>query len=172
MSKSITTERCFSCGSEVPETDGPTHDYMLSSPGCWQVYGEVLAREYQDTAYAANHRLTVDAYAVQHPGKPTPASIRSVNLHLTSLCLVQEYDVLQHRATRALQEIAARAPDFEWLKPPEDLGEVTVEDVYAADDPVSHLNAVERWGRSSWESWSPHHDAIRHHVGHLVSYID
>ena len=62
---------CFSCGAQVPDVEGPTHRYMLSSPGCWAVFGEVLAREYSNALYMKNHRLTVDAYAVQHPGKPS-----------------------------------------------------------------------------------------------------
>lgn len=63
---------------------------MLCSPGWWAVFGEVLAREYEDPACMANHRLTVDAYAVQHPGEPTPAAARSVLLHLVSLCAIRE----------------------------------------------------------------------------------
>lgn len=79
---------CFSCGALVPQTAGPTHRYMESSPGCWSVYGEVLVREYTDALYASLHRLTVDAYAVQHPGRPSPQSIQSVAVHLISLCLI------------------------------------------------------------------------------------
>ena len=70
---------------------------MESSPSCWAAYGEVLAREYNDPAFMAAHRLTVDAYAVQHPGRPSPQSIQSVALHLISLCLVLEQE-LYHRA--------------------------------------------------------------------------
>src|SRR5678816_4348633 len=58
--------RCIGCGGLVPQMDGPTHRYMDSSPGCWHVYGEVLAREYGDQAFRVAHRLTVDSYAVQH----------------------------------------------------------------------------------------------------------
>ncbi|MCP5049599.1 MAG: hypothetical protein GY940_20685 [bacterium] len=54
---------CFSCGAPVPEIEGPVHRYMDSSPGCWKIFGEVLAREYSNAAYARYHRLTVDAYA-------------------------------------------------------------------------------------------------------------
>ncbi len=70
MTQQPEREPCFSCGALVPATDGTTHDHMLSSPGCWAIYGEVLAREYERPAYMADHRLTVDAYAVQHPGEP------------------------------------------------------------------------------------------------------
>ena len=34
------------------------------------------------------HRLSVDTYAVQHPGVPERRSIQSVAVHLMCLCLV------------------------------------------------------------------------------------
>ena len=73
---------CIGCGALVPQQDGPTHRYMESSPGCWAIYCEVLAQEYSDIAFATAHRLTVDAYAVQHPGTPSPQSIQSIGVHL------------------------------------------------------------------------------------------
>jgi hypothetical protein len=87
-----------------PESDGPVHRYMESSPGCWAAFGEVLAREYSDFNYARMHRLTVDSYAVQHPGQPSPQSIQSVALHLISLSLVLQHAVPMHEATAVLQE--------------------------------------------------------------------
>lgn len=81
-----TTEtKCFSCGALVKDIDGPVHRYMDSSPGCWATFGEVLAREYSAVNYGLNHRLTVDAYALQHPGKHSPQSIQSIAVHLVSL---------------------------------------------------------------------------------------
>ncbi len=80
---------CVGCGALFEDREGPTHRYMESSPGCWALYGEVVAREYLDfLAYGALHRLTVDTYAAQHPGLLSPQSIQSVALHLMSLSLV------------------------------------------------------------------------------------
>jgi hypothetical protein len=42
------------------------------------VYGEMLAREYGDPAYFRVHQLTVDTYAVQHPGPRERRAIQSV----------------------------------------------------------------------------------------------
>lgn len=163
------TEPCFACGAVVPvKEDGPTHDYMLSSPGCWAVYGEVLAREYGNAAYMANHRLTVDAYAVQHPGEPTPAARRSVLIHLVALCAVFEHGLGQRDATRLLQALGERQIDPGWLEPPEERGGVTVADVHAAGDPKAHLDAVERWARSAWRAWSPHHGPARRWVERML----
>lgn len=157
-------EPCFSCGALAPRSDGPTHRYMLSSPGCWKVYGEVLAREYGDLRYMANHRLTVDAYAVQHPGEPTRPAVRSVCLHLSSLCAVLERGLSPPEATALLQRLAERDDPLR-LEPPESLGAVTVADVHATDGLDAHLAAVERWARAAWDAWEVHHDSVRSWLG-------
>ncbi len=152
---------CPSCGAIVPDIDGPTHRYMESSPGCWSVYGEVLAREYSDVVFARKHRLTVDAYAVQHPGHPTAQSIQSVCIHLVSLHLVLDRGIEQAVATNALQRMAGNKEVFEWLEPPTSLGPVTVNDVRAATSPDEHAQAVTRWAQSVWQAWSEHHPSVR-----------
>lgn len=169
MSDRPGTEPCFSCGAVVPETDGPTHEYMLSSPGCWAVYGEVLAREYRDPAYMARHQLTVDAYAVQHPGEPTSSSARrSVHVHLASLCAQLELGLGGADATRLLQRLGAEASEPKWLEPPGDLGDVTVADVHRTRDVQAHLDAVERWARSAWEAWSLRHELVRRRLERVL----
>ena len=78
---------CFSCGGCFERHEGPTHKYMLSSPGCWKAYGELLAREYGNPLlFGAVHRLTVDAYALQHPGNPSDRrATQSVWIHYVAL---------------------------------------------------------------------------------------
>ena len=125
----VATTRCIGCGGLIPSMEGPTHRYMESSPGCWHFFGEVLAREYSDPSFAAVHRLTVDSYAVQHPGQPSPQSIQSVCVHLMSLCLVLERGGEAGYATRAIQEAVRREDRYVWLTPPPSLGSVTVADV-------------------------------------------
>jgi len=134
---------------------------MASTPGCWAAYGEVLAREYSDVSYARNHRLTVDAYAVQHPGEPSPQSIQSVAAHLVCLHLVLERDVSQQQATRLLKRLVRNKPALSWLAPPATRGSVTVRDVLDATDAKTHLQAVEAWARSALLAWQPWHAHIR-----------
>src|SRR5512145_2280867 len=81
---------CIGCGARVAEGSGSAHPYIGASPGCWALYGEVLAREYTDPRYGTAHQLTVDAYAAQHPGTPSPQSIQSVTIHLVGLYIVFE----------------------------------------------------------------------------------
>ena len=157
----MTTIRCIGCGGLVPRMEGPTHRYLESSPGCWHVYGEVLSREYSDPAFAAPHRLTVDSYAVQHPGRPSPQSIQSVCVHLMSLCLVLEHGVDVGYATRAMQAAVRKKHRFLWLTPPPSLGSVTVVDVATASTPAQHNQKVRIWAESAWSAWAEHHTIVR-----------
>jgi len=134
---------------------------MESSPACWAAFGEVLAREYSDSAYFQVHRLSVDAYAVQHPGKPSPQTIQSVAVHLVRLCLLLERSLPMERANDAMLKASEQEKKFVWLTPPASLGAVTVADVRDAQDVEAHMTAVRRWAQSAWEAWSPHHATIR-----------
>ena len=153
---------CPGCGALVPAGDGPVHAYYGAAAGCWALYGEVLAREYGDFRYARVHRLTVDAYAVQHPGTPEPRTIQSVAVHLVGLYLSLECAVPGGPAAAVLQAAADRSASFHWLEPPPSLGAVTVRDVHAAGaDPDGHQQAVRRWAESAWAAWSAHHAQVR-----------
>lgn len=157
----MTLVPCVGCGAMFAPFDGPVHRYMESSPGCWAAFGEVLTREYSDFAYARAHRLTVDSYAVQHPGQSSPQSIQSVALHLISLCLVLEHEVSMQRATEALQKGAKYKSSFVWLDPPIMRGAITVADVQAARNSEKHVQSVWLWARSTWAAWSHHHERIQ-----------
>lgn len=133
--------------------DGPTHSYMLSSPGCWEAYGALLAHEYADPAlFAACHRLTVDAYALQHPGNPgDPRATRSVWLHFASLHAIFEHGYALDRATKLLQRLAGR--DFDPLPRPAPEWNVTLASLAGgeADHPVE----VRRWALAAHAGWHP-----------------
>lgn len=127
--------RCCGCGADYPDISGPTHAYMLSSPGCWEAYGRVLAREYENPEYSRLHRLTVDAYAVQHPGVDGPQARNSVGIHLSRLCLMFDRGWRIERANDAMLAISAKKQHYPWLTPPGDRGTVTVRHVLAAENP-------------------------------------
>lgn len=156
---------CIGCGATFPDGDGPVHRYMESSPGCWAAYGEILAREYSDPRYLSVHRLTVDSYAVQHPGRSSAQSIQSVALHLISLSLVLDHGVSPESATEALRRCSRSKDSFVWLDPPIHRGGITVADVRSADLPDTHIARVWDWARGAWAAWSPYHDTIGAWVG-------
>lgn len=153
---------CPGCGALVPATDGPTHAYFGEAPGCWALFGEVLAREYGDARFGSAQHLTVDAYAAQHPGRPERRTIQSVAVHLIGLHLALEQSARPEGLARARQVAAARSDQFCWLEPPAGRGAVTVRDVHAAgDDPEAHGRMVREWAGAVWQAWAPHHARIR-----------
>ena len=152
---------CMWCKGVWPELQGPTHRYMQSTPGCWAAYGRVLAREYQDQRFFEVHRLTVDAYAVQHPGVPGRQSIQSVAIHLVRLCLFLERGLAPEKANAAMLAAAKFKTQFHWLEPPSSLGVLTVADVEKAAGVDEHKLAVRTWAAQMWRVWSPHHHVIR-----------
>lgn len=161
---------CIGCKALVPDIDGPTPRYPnAASPGCYRVFGRVLAREYGEYAYPDVHRLTVDCYTVQHPGDKTRQTIQSVNLHLLSLYLVLEHDFKPSYVSRLMNK-AKRIldADFVWLEPPESPGAITVLDVVEASSLSEHEALVNAWAKFTWEAWSEHHATVHGLVGTLI----
>ncbi len=107
--------QCFSCRGCFDDVEGPVHKYMSSSAGCWAAFGEVLAREYSDAAYFEVHRLSVDAYAVQHPGQVSKQTIGSIGVHLMRLCLFHEHDLTPQDANTAMLRASKNKSEFIWL---------------------------------------------------------
>ena len=143
-----------------PQIEGPTHRYMESSPGCWAAYGEVVAREYEEASYAIAHRLGVDAYAVQHPGQPSPQSIQSVALHLIRLCLLLERGAEMARANDLMLAATRMKKNFVWLTPPPSRGTITVAEVQRAQSAAEHVESERAWAQAAWQAWSAHHQTI------------
>lgn len=154
-------ETCPGCGVAFPKRNGPVHSYMESSPACWAAYGEVLAREYTESALLATHRLSVDAYAVQHPGRPSRQGIQSVGVHLIRLCLFLEHGLTPEQANEAMLTAGKIKHTFCWLEPPASLGAITVRDVLQTNGIAAHAAMVRHWAQSAWEAWTPHHEIVR-----------
>jgi len=149
------------CKGAFPEGEGPTHEYMESTPGCWAAYGRVLAREYENQLYWPVHRLTVDSYAVQHPGVPGRRSIQSVGVHLVRLHLLVERGLPPDRANEAMLAAVGLKSQYHWLEPPASLGVLTVADIEAATGVEQHTALVHQWAEQMWRVWSPYHATIR-----------
>ncbi|MFL0671069.1 MAG: DUF5946 family protein [Erythrobacter sp.] len=146
-------DKCFACGGSFVAVAGPTHEYMLSSPGCWNAYGEVLAREYESPMlFGAVHRLTVDAYALQHPGDASDRRARqSVWVHYAALYLSLRNNVDRARIPSVMQKLTLRT--FPALPPaPAQFG-VTLEDVLAQGE-TNHVSAVKAWADCALKAWA------------------
>ena len=159
--RQMNMETCMWCKGTFPAIEGPTHRYMESTPGCWAAYGRVLAREYSDQEFFEVHRLTVDSYAVQHPGQPSRQSIQSVGVHLVRLCLFLEHELAPEHANSAMLVVAKHKSKYSWLEPPASLGGMTVADVELAADAEQHKALVKAWAAQMWRVWMPHHAIVR-----------
>lgn len=156
---------CIGCRAPVPDVRAETHAYIGASPGCWAVYADVLGREYGEFGFPAIHRLTVDAYAAQHPGKPGRREIQSVAVHLIALHLILDRAVPLAAAITPIRRAVARADRFVWLTPPSFEGSMTILEVARARDLPEHESLVQRWAESVWAAWSAHHGVIREWAG-------
>jgi hypothetical protein len=145
----------------LQDLEGPVHLYMASSPACWAAYGEVMAREYSDPQRLSYYRLSVDSYAVQHPGLPSRQTIQSVGVHLIRLCLLLERGLAMASANDAIVAASARKHTFTWLVPPTHFGKVTVVDVARTQTDAELQQMVWAWAREAWAAWAEHHDTVR-----------
>ena len=152
---------CPGCGALLEERDGPTHRYLGSSPACWAIYGEVLAREYSTPELMEVHRLSVDAYAVQHPGRENNQTVSSAAIHLMRLSLLLEQGLDMKHANDAISALADDKRSYHWLTPPSSMGAITVVDVCRAISIEEHKRVVREWAMSAWDAWSVHHATIR-----------
>lgn len=156
-----TSSACPGCGVVLPDTHGPTHDYLESTPACWGAFGEVLAREFSDAAYFVAHQDTVDAYAAQHPGVDARRQRQSVAVHLVALCLRHERGADPRALPELRRRVLAAVEVFPWLEPPRP-GDWTVRvtDVLATSDADQHVRRAREWAGAVWAGWSAHHPTV------------
>jgi len=162
------TIACVGCGALVPDVDGPTHRYLGASPGCWALYGELLSAEYLVRSLKPMQGLTINTYAVQHPGVTGPQTNQSLWVHLVGLCLVLERGEPAGRTTALMARLVGERRSWEWLEPPTPPWPRTILDLRAARSLDDYDQAVAEWSVSTWLTWQAHHDAIRTVVDKLL----
>jgi hypothetical protein len=132
---------------------------MLSAPGCWALYGSILASGHELTGGDATlAQRVVDSYAVQHATNPDRRNRQSVAGHLMSLCASIEHGIGGTQLRRMISDWTHR--EYPLLVPRPAAFPVTVRDVADADPPSRPAVAGE-WAMSAWAAWSAHHDTIR-----------
>lgn len=151
---------CPGCGAVLREIVGPTHPYMLSSPACFAAYAEVLACEYSDPNLMRTHRLTVDAFAVQHPGDGVSRqAIQSVGLHLAGLAIQLHRLRTPETANDIMLILGKHKAELKRLSPPKTFS-MTVADILRFAGTPDHSDAVKAWAESAWQDWAEHHAYI------------
>ena len=163
---------CIGCGGLVPDIDGPSHRYMLASPGCWAAYGGLLGGALAGVEIPEPFgSLTVDAYAVQHPGVPNPQATQSVWVHLVALHLALDERWPSSQLVRIRRFGADRSADLRWLTPPTSMGPVTAIDI-AESAPGKAADGVRAWVQGAWAAWNDQHALVRHRAVNLVRLLD
>lgn len=156
----MTLNACPGCGGLFARSEGATHAYMHSSAGCWAKYGDVLAREYANPRLTATHRLSVDTYAVQHPGSHDRRAIQSVVLHLARLMMQLENPRPPRETNEVMLGLGPSKSSLPFLEPPASFG-LTVADIPLDGSLDDHAIAVRTWAEDAWSAWGRHHDFIR-----------
>lgn len=147
-------ERCNSCGLVTPISEiGVTHRYLQSSAGCWEKYGELLAREYENYEYMTVHSLTVDAYALQHTGEENAQNKNSIYVHLASLYCYFDLGMELSMLPKRKQEITKFKSNFEWLQCPANLSDITVADILEVKSSDQHKARVNEWAAYVYNEW-------------------
>ena len=149
---------CPGCGLRLPSYDGPTHEYMTASPGCWREFGLRLAADYSDGDRMAFHQLVVDAYAAQHPGEGDRRQVQSVGLHVMTLCLFLEHGT-DPALGPELHRKMIRRPTFRQLVPTKPT--LTVLHVPVTGPADRARVAAYEWGRAVWEQYAHEHETVR-----------
>ncbi len=160
MNDQSSLERCPGCGGEFAPRLGVVHRYMTSSPACWAAFGIVLAAEYAEPELMPVHRLSVDAFAVQHPGDGSRQAIQSVGLHLSRLHMQLEAKLTPSQANEFMLRAGRRKEELPVLAPPNSF-KVTVAKVAPVAGTAAHEPAVREWAESAWADWVHVHDFIR-----------
>lgn len=157
--------KCFSCGSKSLNLEGLSHEYMLSASGCYEMFNEVLEKEYSDYLYAKAHHYTVDAYATQHPGELTNSkAVNSVGIHLVSLYFLFEENMDLTLAAHLKMEFAEFNKKYKVIAPlkrPSKFEEMTIFDIWDNEDPEKHFELCEKWARITWNTWKQEHLTIQ-----------
>lgn len=108
-----------------------------------------------------NHRLSVDTYAVQHPGDPeNRQAVQSVGLHLARLMRQLEKQTPSAETNDIMLEFSKRKSSLIPLSPPRSFT-MTMEDVAPYAGGPRHVAKVQEWAISTWNDWATHHDWIK-----------
>ena len=161
LKSNVVKAECYGCGALVDDIEGLPHKYIGATQGCWDLYGKVLVKEYGEYNYPKHtHRLTVDTYAIQHPGQPGKQSIQSVNIHLISLYYVLIKNMNGASATKMIGKILENMPTLKWLEPPTPNGRITVVDVLKATNQEEHERVVLKWAENVFDCWFSKHKQV------------
>lgn len=166
-------QQCWGCGFTFPSIQEPSHRYGVASAGCWNTFNELLVQEANFfKGYPSIHRLTVDAYCVQHPPhfeiqkqlgiseRFIDASIQSIAIHLIALYAIFEKKVELEKVAPLMDRVLSSGVIFKNLEAPSSFDVVAMVDIQKSDTAQQYSELVWRWGQESWAAWKKHHSQV------------
>lgn len=130
-----------------------------SAEDCKALFHLTLAKEFSDFRYMRIHRLTVDAYSLQHPDIHTK-SAKSFAAHLTGMCCAMEFGNDQ-RLMRFLRLWLNGRKELEKPAMLDRLGELTIFHIAGAEDAAEHTRLVSEWAADVWRAYETYHALAR-----------
>lgn len=129
--------------------------------GCLASWGKIGTREFAHPEYFTFHRLTVDAYCLQHPER-FMISTKSAAAHLAAMCWTMERGLSRH-LPEELKVFVDGPKTFARLPPPPPLerGSITQADLACVTTLREYETRSWEWARAAWGAWSAHHAQAR-----------
>ncbi len=149
---------CEDCGAAVPE----------GRIGCRKIFEEVIAKEFSDYRYGRIHRLTVDAYCLQHP-ESYMRSGKSFAAHLTGICAALEYENSSDINRTVRNWLDANPLINKPARLPTDRGELTITYIHDAAHAEEHQRRVREWAQCVWDAWGEHHASAKQLINEAAS---
>ena len=125
-----------------------------SAEECERIFHSILLKDFSDFSCAKVHRLTVDAYSLQHPDVYMISS-KSFAAHLTGICCAMEYGN-DPELFRLLQKWLNRKKQIPRPENLENFGNLTIAHVSQAKSGPEHVDLVWEWARDVWEAYRPY----------------
>ena len=157
-------ETCSDCHVQLPklQNEAPTHQYLGASASCWEQFSWFNNAGQPPVAAGRYNALLIDAYCVQHPGKPIPPAINSVAVHGIALYAVFEMGMRLEKAVW-VRQFATFGPDrkkhgqFVWLTPPDQTGSITINDIVTQSTPEARAEKLDEYVLDDWHTWKAAH---------------
>ena len=129
---------------------------LTSEDECKEMFEAVLVKEYSDYRYVRVHRLTIDAYSLQHP-QIYMKSPKSFAAHLTGMSCAIEYDN-DPNLLRILQKWLNGRKELSKPAMLSSLGNLTIAHIIKAKDGGEHIGLVKEWAIEVWKAYQVYHD--------------
>jgi len=128
---------------------------------CDALFKEVVGWEFSQPELFGVHRLTVDAYCLQHPAQYMKSS-KSAAAHLAGMCWSLEYGG-GASVSRSLSRWLDGPADLPRVAPPPPhaRGSLTVRDVHDLGGAPDHVSRVKEWAQDVWSDWAVGHEQAR-----------